>query len=241
MTPEQQQEITDLRTRNLTPKQIARKVGLKVSEVTAVIKGQAEQLALARSEAGELDPVVECLVNKSCAEQFLLNSAEQSDIIPLESDSPVKDEFLNGLVMVSVARQAAHNRISVCTYLLDVWCLGLKDTLGPRKLDRTDYKQLIEAVYRGFPEGIQEITLEQAQAITFSAVDYAAELGFKPHRDFQKTRPHLGEWNSENKFQCGRNGKPFYISGPYDHPQTVMDTLLKKVGEDNFDYLIGTN
>lgn len=236
MTPEQQQEIANLRALKLTPKQIARKLGLKVSEVSVFIKGQAEQVALARAEAGELDPIVECLTNGSCVQTFLLGKTADGQS---EASLAEKDEFLNGLAMVSVARQTDHNRISVCTYMVDMWCLGVKDCLGPRKLDRTDYKQLREAVFRGFPEGYQEITLEQAQAIIFSAVDYAAELGFKPHHDFEKTCPHLGEWNEENRVQCGRDGKPFYVSGPYDNPKKVMDTLKKNVGDGNFDYLVG--
>ncbi len=43
------------------------------------------------------------------------------------------------------------------------------------------------------------ITLEQAQAIVFGAIDYAADLGFKPHKDFQKTKKHLGTWNGQPK------------------------------------------
>ena len=48
MNPEQQQEILNLRSLNLTPKQIARKLGLRVAEVTAFIKAQAEQSAIAQ-------------------------------------------------------------------------------------------------------------------------------------------------------------------------------------------------
>jgi hypothetical protein len=229
MNPEQQQEIINLRTRNLTPKQIARKLGLKVAEVTAVIKEQAEETTLARVAAGELDPVVECLVNAGTVEKFLgSNTGQEADI-----------DMNGALAIVSVARQVAHNRLTVCTYMVDLWCLGVKDTLGPRKVDQTAYKQLINAVYRGFPEGTQEITLEQAQALVFSAVDYAAQLGLSPHRDFEKSRAHLGEWSGEPKIQCGRNGKPFYVSGPYDNPNKIIKTLREKVGEGNFDYVAG--
>lgn len=37
MQPEQEQEIANLRSLNLTPKRIARKLGLRVAEVTAVV------------------------------------------------------------------------------------------------------------------------------------------------------------------------------------------------------------
>lgn len=228
MQPEQQQAIIDLRTQNLTPKQIARKLGLKVSEVTAFVKEQAHQTSLTRAAAGELDPVEECLVNVSCAEDFLkINGNQEID----------DNDMQRGIAIVSVARKAGYNRLMVCTYLLDLWCLGVKDSLGPQKLDRVEYKQLMEAAYRGFSEGTVEITLEQAQALVFSAVDYAAQLGLSPHPDFEKSRSHLGEWSGEPKIQCGRNGKPFYISGPYDNPVKIIKTLREKVGEGNFDYI----
>lgn len=157
MEPEQLQEILDLRTRNLTPKQIARKLGLKVAEVSAVIKEQAEQTTLLRAASGELDPIAECLVNASCVERFFNDSVE-------EPEEP-EDEMNNSLVMVSVARQVTNNRLTVCTYLVDLWCLGVKDTMGPRKLDRADYKQAMNNLYRYFPDEPQAITLEQAQEL----------------------------------------------------------------------------
>lgn len=70
-------------------------------------------------------------------------------------------------------------------------------------------------------------------------MEYAVQLGFSPHSDFEKTRSHLGEWSGEPKIHCGRNGKPFYVSGPYDNPMKILKTLREKVGEGNFDYLMG--
>ncbi len=72
----------------------------------------------------------------------------------------------------------------------------------------------------------------------FSALEYAASLGFSPHRDFEQARPHLGQWSGQIRIQCGRNGKPFYISGPYDNSRRIIDTLTHSVGEGNFDYLL---
>ncbi|MEQ8998635.1 MAG: DNA-binding response regulator [Coleofasciculus sp. B1-GNL1-01] len=229
MTPEQKQEITELRDRNLTPKQIARKLGLRAAEVTAYIKEQAEEKTLARAASGELDPVVECFVNANCADYYLHENPD-----PIEETEANIDR---GLALVCITRKAKYDRFTVCTYLLDVWCLGVKDTMGPRQLNSVEYKQMLDYAYQGFPEGPQKITLEQAQALVYSAVDYADQLGFKPHQDFQQSRFHLGKWSGQPKIQMGRNGKPFYISGPYDNPETIINILRKNVGEGNFDYM----
>ena len=42
-------------------------------------------------------------------------------------------------------------------------------------------------------------------------------------------------------FPFGRDGKPFYVSGPNDSPtriRRILDTLVKCVGEGGFDYLV---
>jgi hypothetical protein len=228
MTPEQQQEIIALRDRKLTPKQIARKLGLRVSAVSAFIKQQAEQKAIARAEAGELDPIVECLVNGSCVERYFPGETPQ--------ETEANEDTLEGMAVVSVARSSGFNRITVCTYLVDLWCLGVKDAMGPRQIDPGEYRVLMDMAYTGFDD-VRQISLEQAQAIVFSAVEYAAKLGFSPHPDFEQTKPHLGQWSGELKIECGRDGKPFYTSGPYDNPLKVIKTLRESVGEGNFDYV----
>ncbi len=40
----------------------------------------------------------------------------------------------------------------------------------------------------------------------------------------------------------GKDGKPFYVSGPYDDERKisfVINTLTRTCGEGNFDYLVG--
>lgn len=235
MNPEQEQEILALREKKLTPKQIARKMGLKVSEVTAFVKEKAEEAAIARSESGGLAPVAQCFVNADCVDALFSNdrSIGEED---LEEDSEA-----GGIAMVTIARSEGYNRYTVCSYLVDYWCLGVKDTLGPRKLNQSDFKQFISFSYAQFPEDAVEISLEQAQAIVFSAVEFAENLGFKPHHDFEETKAHLGEWNGEPKIECGRNGKPFYISGPFDNPEHILHKLQKNAGEGNYHYAVGVD
>ncbi len=236
MQPEQEQEIAHLRSLHLTPKQIARKLGLRVAEVTTVIQAQAtQQGAIARADAGGLAPVAECVVNTSAARALLhLPGPETSEIVP---DAEREDS--EGFALVLVARQLGFDRFLVCSYLVDYWCLGVKDTVGPRKLNGTDYKQFLTMAYSGFPAGATTISQAQAQAIVFSAVDYAQNLGFEPHRNFRQTRSHLGEWDGQGQLQCGRDGKPFYMSGPYDDTARILQTLRQHVGADNFDFVVG--
>ena len=37
----------------------------------------------------------------------------------------------------------------------------------------------------------------------------------------------------------GLDGVPFYMSGPYDNPRSVVRTLDRTCGEGNYHYLLG--
>ncbi len=243
MTGTQQQEIMDLRALNLTPKQIARKLGMKVSEVNAAIQNQAQQSTLDRLTKGELDPVYQCLASDSLIQLLPKVPPENSIKNLLTKILPVKnnDDIDRGLGLVVIARAARYNQITVCSYLLDIWCLGVKDTIPPRTVDRIKFKEFTESLFEPFPGKPQEVPLEVAQGMIFSACEYALSLGFQPHKDFEKSRSHIGEWDERIRIECGRDGKPFYVSGPHDNPQKIMETLKRSRGENNFDFLIGSD
>ncbi len=229
MDTEQLQEIERLRAFNLSPKQIARKLQLRPAEVTAVIRQLAQQSALEKGATVELATLEECWVNTTVAQHFF----------PQDSDAAVHDaEDLNaGLAIVTVTRSSGYNRFILCTYLVDYWCLGIKNAIGPRKLNAQKYAQALNHTYAVIDGKRQKITLAQAQAIVFSAQEYATNLGFKPHKDFEKSREHLGTWDASQRIECGKDGQPFYFCGPYDNSKKILDTLTKSVGEGNFHFV----
>jgi hypothetical protein len=222
MQPEQEQEILSLRDRQLTPKQIARKLGLKAFEVSSFLISHAEQTALASAEKGELLPVAQCLVDVNFAKVLLGNETSA----------------MSGLGLVMVTRSKGYNRFVVTSYLIDYWCLGVKDAMPPRNCNDSQYKNLVENAYSQFL-GYEEISLEQAQALVWGAIAYAKTLGFEPHRDFEQSKAHLGESTSEIGLKFGRNGEPCYVEGPYDNTTKIINTLRNSVGNGNFDFLQG--
>lgn len=223
MQPEQEQEIINLRDRHLTPKQIARKLGLKASEVSNFLQSRAEQTALDRAEKGELFPVAQCLVDVNCAKALLHNETSEA----------------SGLGLVVVARSKGYNRLVAASFLVDYWCLGVKDVMPPRNCNDSQYTNFVQHCYLPFPEGFEEISIGQAQALVWGAIAYAKKLGFEPHRDFEQSKAHLGESTSEINLKFGCEGKPCYVAGPHDNTTKIINTLKNSVGEGNFDYLFG--
>jgi hypothetical protein len=65
-------------------------------------------------------------------------------------------------------------------------------------------------------------------------------LGFVPHPDFAQAQPHLGLRPEKLiPIEFGKDGKPYYINGPYDNADRIAATLNQSVGKGNYHYLIG--
>ena len=229
MTPEQIQEIAQLRENNVSPKLIARKLGLRPSEVSAQIRILAEQKTAERRGESNLDPVEACWINTNVYNCLLNSEKELTD--------EERETLDGGLAIVTVVRQPKYNQFILCTYLVDYWCLGVKDAMGPRKLKSLGLSRFLDKIYEGFDSEFTEISLNEAQSVIFSALDYATELGFSSHKDFEATREFLGEREEFDAIPCGRQGKPCYVSGPYDTTDEILQKLTDKVGEGNFDHV----
>ncbi len=256
MFPETESQILALEAHHYLPRQIARRLGLRVEDVQAVLR----RCGRVNEWTGEQPPLARCLVNRTCARSLLTPaavepgnglsdrlgaaaSAPPGPLAGIEADRETAGEpelsLPDSLGLVLVARFDGENHFWVCTYLIDYCCLGVKDTLGPRPMASTDYEGFVSQTFSSFREGYQDISLRQAQAIVLGAASYALKLGFQPCREFGQTRSHLGDWDGEPVLQFGYQGKPFYINGPYDNPRQVLRTLAQTVGPGNFEYILG--
>jgi hypothetical protein len=228
---EELERVRELRQRGLTPKEIARAVGLPRARVTQLIKA----VAAAETVDPTRSPVVECWVSSGWSAGLTVTGH------PEWPEQSGDDDASSGLVGVLVAREAGRNRVSVCAWLVDVYCLGVKNDLGPTVIYRTDLPLTVRNFFAVF--GIRPVAapLELAQHLVLGAVDYARSLGFEPaaEADFADTRGHLGTWEGPSAIRFGRDGRPFFISGPNDNPTRVLRQLERAVGAGNFHYMIG--
>ena len=224
MTPEQLAEIQRLRDRKVAPKQIARKLGLRPAAVKLAIQQQAtiqQQESIAK---GELPPVEACFANCSMVSALLTDKATES--------------FGSaGLGIVMVVRQQ-RNGFAAATFLVDYYCLGVKNVSTKKLSNASKYLQMKEVVFSRFEESVEEISITQAQAIVWGAVDYARQLGFEPHKEFESAKAILGEIDTLPVLNFGKDGKPMYVNGPYDNAKKILKTLDDAVGEGNYDYLL---
>lgn len=151
-------------------------------------------------------------------------------------DQPEHGIEASGLVGVIVAREMRRpgNRVSVCGYLVDTYCLGVKDALGPRSMRRGSLGGFIDRFTAPFGGRPLPSDIELVRHLVRGGVTYARELGLPPHADFRAAAGHLGELEEPCAIQFGHRGRPTYVQGPYDDADRILRALRRSVGPDGF-------
>ena len=159
---------------------------------------------------------------------------------PIERCIMREDIIGKGIGTAVIARRMPDGSLGVGVYLLDTWCLGVKDAFF-RVMSIGEFDELLERTEEN--ETLEEIHPSCFRKIIEGCVEFSATLGFKPHRDFTLPRQLLMDIDSSvcpNRYTFGRNGRPCFSQGPNETPRQVrmiMDSLSKHCGEGNFDFI----
>ena len=106
------------------------------------------------------------------------------------------------------------------------------------------YPEVKDLIFNKSDEKHIEIDVDYAHSIIYGGIEYAANLGFKPQSNFKVTKFILNpreEIELDDTIEFGKDGKAFYIAGPYDSREKInkiYSQLQKSVGEDNFDFIV---
>jgi hypothetical protein len=217
------ERVAELRRAGRTPKEIARALGLKPAEVAPLIRAVG---AAAPTREPEL---VGCWITDGWSEGLTVTGHPEWPGVRAAEDGA------SGLAGVLVAREHGSS-VSACGYLVDVWCLGVKNCSGLKTMDRRKLPDFVSTFFSAFSRPPVPATLDVARHVVFGAVDYARGLGFEPYPGFAKCARLLGEWDGSSDVTFGRDGMPMYVQGPHDDMFSVLSTLRKSVGDGNFHY-----
>jgi hypothetical protein len=225
-SPDLIERVAELRRNGRTPKEIARALGLKPAEVAPLIR--VVGAAAPKVEAA----VAGCWVSDSWAARLTVKGHSDWPGVQAATEDDA------GLVDVVVAREHGSS-VTACAYLVDTWCLGVKNCVGPKSMDRRRLPDFVSHVFSAAKHTPVPAPLDLAQHLVFGAVDYARGMGLEPHSDFAKCAHILGEWTGSSDIAFGRDGVPMYMQGPHDDMFAILATLRKTVGDGNFHYMAG--
>lgn len=160
---------------------------------------------------------------------------ERARKLPLQGSYVNPDWKEVGEANVLIVRRNPQGTYTFCMYVLDVWCLGLKEATYVFACPQQYLEQLM-AEYSGV-----KVDYKTAHNIVYGAIAYAEDLGFKPHKDW-KVAQYVLEADEDvevEEFDFGDKGIPHYVAHPKEQQfahNRILALLNKAVGEGNYQY-----
>ncbi len=149
--------------------------------------------------------------------------------------------FESGIGHIIVARELPSGLLGCGYFLIDPFCLGVKDAFyiemeEDELLSRLDEQEDLQKFV--------DVGLAHARKLVRDAAAYAAGLGLAAAKDTATVEAIFGDVDAgacAETFTFGKDGKPFYVTGPLDTPariRVVTRTLQDRCGTGGWDYMI---
>ena len=155
--------------------------------------------------------------------------------------APIQHCFLTesvfdlGMGTLVLARGATPHHIAFGSFLIDVFCLGVKDVMF-ESAESEVFEMYMEVADAGSP--MVSVDPSYARKLLRDLAAWSQSIGFAPQRDFAAVERIFGDVSpdaSEAVYQFGRDGRPVYIPGPNDTAALIrrrVEQLQKYLGDD---------
>ena len=143
------------------------------------------------------------------------------------------------LASVIILRKHVNGNVTAGLYLVDLFCLGIKDTFF---YFNEDEESLME---KSAAHAFIEIDYPLAHNIIYAGHDFAAEFEIQPSKLFSTTK-YILEDDDENipliHIHTGdENGNPnLWVDESYNYAP-ILEKLKKHAGEGNYHFFIGSD
>jgi hypothetical protein len=150
--------------------------------------------------------------------------------------------FETGLGTVWLTRRLADGSHAIAGFLLDVYCLGVKDALY-NLIEEPKYPDMLAEVRSDLSSTggvLLPVDPAHLRKLVEGAAAYAQSLGFQSHPDYKVASLIFGDIDAAacaTQFEFGKDGKPLYIPGSDDTPSEhhrVLETLARSCGSDGY-------
>jgi hypothetical protein len=141
--------------------------------------------------------------------------------------------------MVFLSRKTGARDLALGAFLVDAYCLGVKDAMY-RELDEGELEELLDEV--GATAPFIPVDPPYARKLLRDAAAYAQSLGLPLHPDYATLEPLFGDVAADAcdvEFEFGYQGRPLYVPGPTESATQVrrrIERLRRRLGDDGFDF-----
>lgn len=99
-----------------------------------------------------------------------------------------------GLYNIIVSRLHPQGKISYASFLVDVWCAGMRDSLWQVCADEVEYTRFKQNLFGGEPK---QISYEEAHNWIYGAIAWAGDAGIEPGMGWEYSQYLLEEDTEE--------------------------------------------
>ena len=158
--------------------------------------------------------------------------------LPIDSCWILEDWQDVGETTVLIVRRHASGKYTIGLYLVDTFCLGLKDTFYKFNVSSQEYDDLLDQISIG--GNYIQVSYNEAHNLIFGAIAFAEEAGIKPSPEFALTQ-YLLEEDTEDvpliEYEFGKNGKHFLVAKNNLELNTYLPLLEKNLPEGEYDFI----
>lgn len=144
----------------------------------------------------------------------------------------------SGMAHVIVSRLRPSGNLVMAAFLVDTFCLGVKDAGYHENITSSDFEEYLNNYRKGM--GLEEISYNEAHNIIYGAMAFAEEGGIKPAKEFDPAG-YILEEDTEDipliEYDFGKNGKHFLVVNP-DRKEMPYYHILKKNLGDDFEFVM---
>ena len=189
--------------------------------------GARQQKKVAKQKAKRSEKRSELLRRSSTDPTVRLRQAESWPVVQALIGT---DLWKTGIGQLVLARKESEGSYVFGVYLVDVYCLGVKNAFW-----KAGSPGLLSDLLRRFEENepLSPISPAGLVKVVKGAVEYAASLGFRPHPDFRNAAMLFHGIDPETcpqEFTFGNKGKPLYIQGPHESPEQARAIMERLTG-----------
>lgn len=172
-------------------------------------------------------------------EKYIKEQARKMPIVECYMTADWKTDM--GLVQAIVVRERNDGNFLVGSFLVDTYCLGVKDAFCNVKLDQAQLDQL----FRDWNDISEWEPAEYAEVhnLIYGAVEFAEEAGIRPCQPFGVCQYVLEEDDEKIpliEYEYGRNGR-HYLENGMSNEKRYLPILERNLGVGNFDYADRSN
>ncbi|CAN5400579.1 hypothetical protein BH11BAC3_BH11BAC3_45140 [soil metagenome] len=142
----------------------------------------------------------------------------------------------DSMASIIVMRRHVTGNVTLGYYLIDLLCLGVKDTFYQFNVSEEEAEERFGAILNI----MEEIEYNLAHNVIYAAHDFAMEFDIKPHKDFNLTKYILAEDNDDipliDIHTGAEDGKPHLMINPQGQGKWALQKLIENAGEGNYYY-----